>query len=65
LSFSQPAKFVRHYGDASALITQAAQEFRADVTSHQYPSDAESYHLSKDTKAALETVLARKRSMRI
>jgi 3-methyl-2-oxobutanoate hydroxymethyltransferase len=64
LSFSPPAKFVRHYGDASALITQAVQEFRTDVTSHQYPSDAESYHLPKETKSALETVLERKRSMR-
>jgi 3-methyl-2-oxobutanoate hydroxymethyltransferase len=64
LSFSQPAKFVRHYGDASALITTAVNAFRADVLSHQYPSDAESYHLPKETKAALETVLERKRSMR-
>jgi 3-methyl-2-oxobutanoate hydroxymethyltransferase len=63
LSFSPPAKFVRHYGDASALISQAVQAFRADVLSQQYPSDAESYHLPKETKAALETVLERKRSM--
>ncbi|HZR59096.1 MAG TPA: 3-methyl-2-oxobutanoate hydroxymethyltransferase [Terriglobales bacterium] len=63
LTFSQPAKFVRHYGDASALITQAVQVFRADVSSHQYPNDAESYHLPKETKAALETVLERKRAM--
>jgi 3-methyl-2-oxobutanoate hydroxymethyltransferase len=64
LSFSPPAKFVRHYGDASALISHAVQAFRADVASHQYPSDAESYHLPKETKAALETVLERKRRMR-
>jgi 3-methyl-2-oxobutanoate hydroxymethyltransferase len=64
LSFSQPAKFVRYYGDASALITTAVNAFRADVLSHQYPSDAESYHLPKETKAALETVLERKRNMR-
>jgi 3-methyl-2-oxobutanoate hydroxymethyltransferase len=64
LSFSPPAKFVRHYGDASALISHAVQAFRADVVSNQYPSDAESYHLPKETKAALETVLERKRSMR-
>jgi 3-methyl-2-oxobutanoate hydroxymethyltransferase len=64
LSFSQPAKFVRHYGDSSALITTAVNAFRADVLSHQYPSDAESYHLPKETKAALETVLERKRNMR-
>ncbi len=64
LTFGPPAKFVRRYGDAAALITQAAQAFRADVKSHQYPSDEESYHLPKGTKAALETVLERKRAMR-
>jgi len=64
LTFAAPAKFVRRYGDASAEITHAVQAFRADVLSHQYPSDAESYHLPKETKSALETVLERKRGMR-
>jgi 3-methyl-2-oxobutanoate hydroxymethyltransferase len=64
LTFSPAAKFVRRYGDSSALISGAVSAFRADVISHQYPSDAESYHLPKETKAALETVLERKRSMR-
>jgi len=64
LTFGSPAKFVRRYGDAATLISQAVQAFRADVRSHQYPSDEESYHLPKETKAALETVLERKRAMR-
>jgi 3-methyl-2-oxobutanoate hydroxymethyltransferase len=64
LTFQQPAKFVRRYGDAAAEITRAVQAFRADVISHQYPSDAESYHLPKETQAALETVLQRKHAMR-
>ena len=64
LTFQQPAKFVRRYGDAAAEITHAVQAYRADVLSHQYPSDAESYHLPKETKAALDTVLERKRAMR-
>ena len=64
MTFGAPAKFVRHYGDAAALITHAVQEFRADVISHQYPSDKESYHLPRETQAALETVLERKRAMR-
>jgi 3-methyl-2-oxobutanoate hydroxymethyltransferase len=64
LTFGPPAKFVRRYGDATALITHAVQSYRADVKSHQYPSDAESYHLPKETKAGLDTVLARKRAMR-
>jgi 3-methyl-2-oxobutanoate hydroxymethyltransferase len=64
LTFQQPAKFVRRYGDAAAEITHAVQAFRADVLSRQYPSDAESYHLPKETKAALDTVLERKSAMR-
>ncbi|MFY9561632.1 MAG: 3-methyl-2-oxobutanoate hydroxymethyltransferase [Terriglobales bacterium] len=64
LTFSQPAKFVRRYGDAAALITQSVLAFKADVSRGQFPSDAESYHLPKDTQAALETVLQRKRAMR-
>jgi 3-methyl-2-oxobutanoate hydroxymethyltransferase len=63
LSFGPVAKFVRHYGDAAALISQAVQSYRADVGSRQYPSDAESYHLPKETRQALETVMARKHAM--
>ena len=63
LTFGAPAKFVRRYGDGAALVTHAVQAFRADVRSRQYPSDEESYHLPKETRAALETVLARKRAM--
>ncbi len=63
LTFAPPAKFVRRYGDAAALITEAVQAFRADVLSRQYPSDEESYHLPKETQQALETVLDRKRAM--
>ena len=63
LTFQPSAKFVRRYGDAAATITRAVQAYRADVMSHQYPSDAESYHLPKETGGALETVLARKRAM--
>jgi 3-methyl-2-oxobutanoate hydroxymethyltransferase len=64
LAFAPPAKFVRRYGDAAALITHAVQAFRADVKSLRYPSDEESYHLPRETKAGLETVQARKRAMR-
>jgi 3-methyl-2-oxobutanoate hydroxymethyltransferase len=64
LTFGPQAKFVRHYGDAAALITGAVQAYRADVKSRQYPSDSESYHLPKETKVGLDTVLERKRAMR-
>jgi 3-methyl-2-oxobutanoate hydroxymethyltransferase len=63
LTFGPPAKFVRRYGDAAALISEAVHHYRADVQSRQYPSDQESYHLPKETQTALETVLARKRAM--
>jgi 3-methyl-2-oxobutanoate hydroxymethyltransferase len=63
LTFGAPAKFVRRYGDAAALITNAVQAFRSDVRSRQYPADEESYHLPKETRAGLDTVLARKRAM--
>ena len=64
LTFGPPAKFVRRYGDAAALISDAVHAFRTDVAGRNYPADAESYHLPKETKAALETVLERKRAMR-
>ncbi len=63
LTFGTPAKFVRHYADAHALIAGAVQAYRADVKSHQYPSDAESYHLSRDAREALDSVLQRKLAM--
>jgi len=64
LTFGPGAKFVRRYGDAAAEITHAVQAFRADVMSHKYPADNESYHLSGETKQALEMLLERKRAMR-
>jgi 3-methyl-2-oxobutanoate hydroxymethyltransferase len=53
MSFSAPAKFVRHYGDAAALITDAVNRYRQDVEGRQFPAEEESYHLGKDALAAL------------
>jgi 3-methyl-2-oxobutanoate hydroxymethyltransferase len=53
LSFSSPAKFVRRYGDAAALITDAVHHYRDDVRGRNFPNDEESYHLGKEAKAAL------------
>lgn len=64
LSFGPQARFVRRYGDAAALITEAVHAYRADVGSRQYPSDAESYHLPKETRQVLETVLERKHALK-
>jgi hypothetical protein len=36
------------------------EQFKADVETHAYPNDAESYHLPKDTKVELEAILRRK-----
>lgn len=60
LTFAPPAKFVRRYADAAALITSAVQQFKVDVESGSYPSDAESYHLPRETRASLDAILSRK-----
>lgn len=64
LTFGPPSKFVRRYVDVGSMITKALGEYRQDVETGNYPSDAESYHLPKDTASALETVLVRKRAMK-
>ena len=64
LTFGSPAKFVRRYGDAAAEITHAVQAYRADVMSRKYPADNESYHLSPETRLALEALQERKQIMR-
>jgi 3-methyl-2-oxobutanoate hydroxymethyltransferase len=61
LTFAPPAKFVRRYADLGAAISNAVANFKADVESKQYPRDEESYHLPKETRAALDSVLTRKR----
>jgi 3-methyl-2-oxobutanoate hydroxymethyltransferase len=64
LTFGPPAKFVRRYADVAAVITGAVQAYREDVLAGRYPSDGESYHLPRETQAALETISDRKRAMR-
>src|SRR5690349_11801758 len=64
LTFGHAAKFVRRYADVGAAITGAVQAYREDVLAGRYPSDGESYHLPRETQAALETISDRKRAMR-
>lgn len=45
MSFRTPAKFVRPFADAAALMRQALEEYRNAVSDRSFPSDAESYHL--------------------
>jgi 3-methyl-2-oxobutanoate hydroxymethyltransferase len=65
LTFAPPAKFVRRYADLGAAATNAVQAFKDDVKSGGYPSDAESYHLPKDTLSALQNIAERKRAMTV
>jgi 3-methyl-2-oxobutanoate hydroxymethyltransferase len=54
LSFSKPAKFVRQYGDAASLFRTAVEGYLHDVEGREFPSENESYHLPKETRAALD-----------
>jgi 3-methyl-2-oxobutanoate hydroxymethyltransferase len=54
LTFAPPAKFVRRYGDAGALIRSAIDHYREDVEHHAFPSDEESYHLPDAARKSLE-----------
>jgi 3-methyl-2-oxobutanoate hydroxymethyltransferase len=64
LSFGATPKFVRQYGDASKLIRDAVTAFKQDVEGGTFPSEAESYHLPKETAQALDIIQNRKRAMR-
>ena len=63
LTFAPPAKFVRRYADVAGAIAKAARDFKDDVEAGRYPTEEESYHLPKETPAALEQISARKRAM--
>ena len=54
LTFAPPAKFVRRYGDAAALIRGAVEHYREDVEHRTFPNDEESYHLPEAAHQALE-----------
>jgi 3-methyl-2-oxobutanoate hydroxymethyltransferase len=62
LSFTQPAKFVRPYGDVAALFRSAIDGFRDDVEKRAFPADGESYHLPKDVAATLERSTLREKA---
>jgi 3-methyl-2-oxobutanoate hydroxymethyltransferase len=55
LTFAPPAKFVRRYADAAALIRDAVEHYREDVEHRAFPSDEESYHLPQAAQKALDT----------
>jgi 3-methyl-2-oxobutanoate hydroxymethyltransferase len=53
LTFAPPAKFVRRYADAGALLRTAVEQYREDVEHRAFPSDEESYHMTDAVKKAL------------
>ena len=65
LTFTPPAKFVRRYADIGGAITAAVAYIKKDVEAGAYPSDAESYHLPKETKASLDELEDRKKALRL
>lgn len=64
LSFNPRAKFVRQYADVAEVMSNAFEQYAEDVKTGKFPNDSESYHLPKDTLAALDTVIARKRALK-
>ncbi len=46
-------KFVRRYGEVGEIVTAAVARYCADVRAGDFPSDAESYHGSKELVAGL------------
>ena len=50
MTFGPPTKFVRRYADAASLIRTAVEHYREDVEHREFPSDAESYHLSETVR---------------
>jgi len=59
LTFKRPAKFVRQYFHGASDIGTALAQFRADIESGAYPTDAESYHLPGDLRLKLPDILKR------
>jgi 3-methyl-2-oxobutanoate hydroxymethyltransferase len=53
MTFAPPAKFVRRYADAAALIRSAVEHYREDVEHRAFPSDEESYHLPAPARKVL------------
>jgi 3-methyl-2-oxobutanoate hydroxymethyltransferase len=54
LTFSPSAKFTRQYADGAAFFAAALQHYRDDVAERSFPSDDESYHLSREVQAAIQ-----------
>jgi len=63
LGSAEPPKFVRSFANIGEAIGQAVRAYRDEVRAGTFPADAESYHLPKGTRAALEAIAGRTRSV--
>ena len=59
LTFKRPAKFMRQYFHEASDMRTALAQFKADIESGAYPTDAESYHLPADVRPKLPDILQR------
>ena len=59
MTFSPPAKFVRRYADLSGVMREALGSYKRDVETRQFPSDAESYHLSQEMRERVAALTER------
>ena len=61
LTFNAPPKFVRRYAAVGEAITAAIHAYGEDVRERSFPSDAESYHLPRETAAKVVPAVAGKK----
>ena len=61
LNFGHVPKFVRQYANLGDQAINALKQFFADIESENFPSDAESYHLNKDSQQEFQTTLKKKK----
>ncbi len=54
MTFGRQPRFVRQYASVRDVMTEAIQNWSADVKSGAYPNDKESYGLTEETKKELE-----------
>lgn len=54
LTFASPAKFVRRFAEAGALLREGLTGYRNEVLQGTFPNDAESYHLPKALRERVE-----------
>ena len=58
LTFAPGAKFVRRFGDACGEMRCALAGYRDAVLAQTFPADAESYHLAREVREALQSAEA-------